>query len=381
MNLHQFPCIFGILSLALGPATFSYGQPTDDHISIEGRHARIFCLDDAGQAEVPNPVASSSCGEMTSMQYEESFIDLGCGQEGFTGYFEPSNWTVSTIYGDGGVDVTGAPNSLLVEGANKALVGIQSGAATRMQIPVPADGMIAFNWSNIGGSNLLTSDFHFTINGRPVDQTGESGRCRQPVRQGDQFVLTFSTATPVTLEIEGFRLLSPIESVLVRDWTATDDQGHSAQFRQFISIEQPNITDITFPAMQSADATAPAISPEQTGYPYIDRDGDPETTADRYFIRRSTCSLRVEYSDEIQQAEGFCILYRHWLITDACGKNTMKETQIIKLLGGSSFPGDCPGNLLPGTTPREEHEATPENSSSPFSLKGVEQKGEFPMSL
>lgn len=58
--------------------------------------------------------------------------------------------------GDGGVDVTGAPNSILVEGANKTSVKVSTPGRINLRIVTTAGDFVHFDWSNIGGSNLFS---------------------------------------------------------------------------------------------------------------------------------------------------------------------------------------------------------------------------------
>jgi hypothetical protein len=331
---------------------------------ISGKHFSIYCLDETPAAELTAPETS---GAVKSLVYEERFIDLGCRNKGFTGYFSPSEWTVSKIYGDGGVDVTGAPNALSVEGAGNAMVNVLSGGRTRMQIPVPTNGMIAFDWRNVGGSNLFSDEFRVLVNDRafsPIRHTQAGGRFRCPVRSGDQLILEFTPRHSTAIQIDQFRLLGSATAVIQRRWTATDEKGHSNEFTQFISIEQPNISDIIFPPSTHITPDPQAADPSITGYPYIDRDGDPATTGDRHFLVGNSCQFDVDYTDDLQQTPQGIFLYRHWIVSDECGGNTMEETQIIRLISDPAS-GRHPEDSLYQWLKEEPHDqlASPELST------------------
>lgn len=351
--------------------------------TIEGRHYQVYCLDDAGSDQIPSPTAEANCGELERFDYEERFIDLGCGQMGFQGYFNASNWTITKILGDGGVDVTGAPNPVLVEGANHSLVSVTPGGVSKMKILVPADGMIAFDWRNVGGSNLFSEEFSLLINDQQhrLSEAGARGRFRTPVRQGDELQFEFHPREDRTIRIDRFRLLSNTRSVIERHWTATDDRGHSGRFTQLISIEQPNIADVRFPETIEVKASRRAVEPLQTGFPFIDRDGNPATTDDHYALTGRQCGFQVEYVDEVQQFGDECLLYRHWIISDDCSGNTMKETQIIKLIH-TPESGDCPAeNLLFSPESPSEQPSLPEISSNGFSAEQKTHRQEEPDSM
>ena len=85
---------------------------------VNPQHQTLYCLEKFNAENTPLPIISSSCGSIQSTTYQDEYLDLGCTSNGFTGYFMTPNWQSSKIKGDGGVDVTGAPNSILVEGAN-----------------------------------------------------------------------------------------------------------------------------------------------------------------------------------------------------------------------------------------------------------------------
>jgi hypothetical protein len=292
---------------------------------------------------------------------------------------------VSKIYGDGGVDVTGAPNALLVEGADNTLVSATPGGATRIQILIPADGILAFDWRSIGGSHLFSNSFQVSINEEMFSLTEDynsNGRFRRPVRTGDELSFHLKAPESLSFELDNFRLLTNAIGTFQRVWTATDEQGHHDTFTQFITIEQPSIVEVIFPEdREEVPATSKATAPQATGFPYFDRDGDPATNDDRYRLQGDNCAYQVEYTDELQRLGDACLLFRRWTITDACGNNTLQETQVIRL---KAIPasGDCPGELLP--LPEAPENSSPETlpeeiSSSPYS---AEKKNENdPMTL
>ena len=305
---------------------------------LKADHYSIFCLDYANH-NLKQPVFDSECSpSITDLSYSDEYIDLNCSMEGFENYFSPSQWTISKINGDGGVDVTGAPNITLVEGANKALVEIASGSTTNLKIVVPANGIATFDWSNFGGSKffyslLLNGKAHYFAKGEV-----QKGAFRTPVmRVGD--VLEFqlkASETDSRLEISNFHFYSNATALVKRHWIAKDEYGETAKTTQLISIEKANITDVIFPANRD-DIEAPSLSdntdytPRNTGFPFIDRDGDLSTTNDQYQLEEGSCTFNIDWTDEWNTDGIQYNLERRWIITDWCNNSVLEGTQFIKL--------------------------------------------------
>ena len=105
---------------------------------IDCQNLKIKCTEDYDINSLGEPFAQDNCTNVESMYHEDELIDFGCGEYGFEGYFAPDNWCVTTTNGDGGVDVTGAPNSVLVEGANSSLFNVTPRYITKFKIVIPA---------------------------------------------------------------------------------------------------------------------------------------------------------------------------------------------------------------------------------------------------
>ncbi|MDX1666295.1 MAG: hypothetical protein R3350_03655 [Saprospiraceae bacterium] len=104
------------------------------------------------------------CGDLNNADrtnenrgYTEKYFSLKSRGSDFENYFQPANWQVIKKYGDGGVDVTGAPNTILVEGANTVKVEAAPRRLTVVKIVIPAEGYVAFDWSKVGGSTFFSS--------------------------------------------------------------------------------------------------------------------------------------------------------------------------------------------------------------------------------
>jgi len=135
------------------------------------------------------------------------------GIAGFSGAFDPSNWTEFTE-GNGSVDTSGAPFVINVEGSdnsiecfdgngngfdsNDGLLGVRNhdleNCVTDYTIPMPCAGTVSFEWNYI---TVDSSNFDvpgFLVNGvfTPLDHTGDNGQSASDlqvvvVQQGDIF--------------------------------------------------------------------------------------------------------------------------------------------------------------------------------------------------
>ncbi len=119
-------------------------------------------------------------------------------------------------------------------------------------------------------------------------------------------------------------LPSGMIAVLVRDWTATDDYGNSANCQQLIFIEKSELADVQFPPDLTLDCSAGDLSPAFTGQPQIG--GMPLSTF-------SPCRMIVNYFDTEQM---LCAathparqLIRVWEVWDDCNGTVRRDTQLI----------------------------------------------------
>lgn len=309
---------------------------------LNGRHLSYECTDTGSAPISAQPDVYSPCGRAIQLTYKDEYFDLGCNQEGFTGYFAPSRWEGQKINGDGGVDVTGAPDGLLVEGANSALVSVDAGSTVQWRIAIPAEGYAVFGWRVVGGSNL----FSVLVNEKQVVSGNAEDRFFSPLlRPGDQLTLQLNASTPdAAVELSQFRLLTNAMGVTCRHWTAADETGEEASFCQFITFQRPSIAQVLFPANRDGiDAPAAAGSaethPDLMGYPVFDRDGNPDTPNDQFAVNE-ICGYHATWTDETTFDGTRCVLKRHWLVIDNCASNTMRMTQVIYLHNNA-------GNCLP----------------------------------
>ena len=327
--------------------------------SINGWHQSFSALEEI--VAMP-PVCTSNNRSIQTISFSDQYYKLGCTFSGFQGYFSPSRWEESYEKGDGGVDVTGAPNSVLVEGANYATVVLPPGSSASYEIAIPANGYVQFDWSYIGGSNFFNQQFEFLLNGEPVDQLSSQHRTGSffsgVLEAGDIIKLRGAAKQEgFELRISNFEFLSNAIGVYEREWVAVSSRGEIATFTQLISIKKPEFALLMFPPdydgyHEPVLSYQPDISPEWTGYPLFDLDGSSFTTLDQYPIGASRGSMNASWKDESIYVDGYCIIYRHWLVNDYCGGNSIAHTQIIKVEGG------CP-EITPNSTPDILYEKSP----------------------
>jgi len=268
--------------------------------------------------------------------------------EGFTGDFDPANWTIDTNGGGGSVDVSGAP-------ANVSMLSSDNGNTgdTEFCIAVPADGAIAFEWSYITNdiSGSFWDPFGYTVNGVFVQLTidgvtdPQSGLSMVNLSAGDEFCFVQATvdgvlgsATTISdmfmYESEGTGIATATDNcsatdisfsdaitpgdclseyTITRTWTATDACGNSSSCEQTIEVVDDEAPVITCPA----DAE-------------VSCEDDLSSAATGVATAEDNCStLEITESDLSDQGTdpSMCAYYsyeiaRTWTATDACGNES-----------------------------------------------------------
>ncbi|MCW5776545.1 MAG: hypothetical protein KIS87_08915 [Phycisphaeraceae bacterium] len=110
----------------------------------------------------------------------------GAAQAQFSGYYAPANWNYVTP-GNSYVDVSGAPNSVMVVGNDD---GSGSSANTDMTITVPVGGNWKFDWSYASTDSGNYDRAYYLLNGNQFflaqnDSGVKSGSATIPVNPGD----------------------------------------------------------------------------------------------------------------------------------------------------------------------------------------------------
>ena len=252
-------------------------------------------------------------------------------------YFNWNNWKTTKRNGDGGVDVTGAPISQLVEGANSVKLNIASGGEVMLSITIPAEGYMTFNWDHIGSST--TSNAILKINGMALSN-GSRSMNSLLLKQGTRIDLVFKNSGDQleVFEVKDFRFITEAIEVICRDWSATDIMGNQGRFCQFIAIEKTPIHSIFFPNdykdfnVTNFVANHHIADPDHTGgYPFLDEDGNPQTDYDQVPLNGEVSGLETSWTDEVISELRSMKIIRTWKIVDVHSNNTRKAKQIIYL--------------------------------------------------
>ncbi len=114
------------------------------------------------------------CPTISSLTY---LGGAGCApQAGFAGAFAPANWTtVNTNGGNGTVNTSGAPNSVILTSSN--LPNSAPLNYTNFQIPIPCSGVITLNWnySTADVNGPYYDPFGYSLNGVFYKLTADGG--------------------------------------------------------------------------------------------------------------------------------------------------------------------------------------------------------------
>jgi hypothetical protein len=337
---------------------------------IECENINIACTESYDPASIGTPNAVDNCTSVTSLIHSDEVIDFGCGEQGFTGYFSPENWNECILgsTGDGGVDVTGAPNSISVEGADNSPVSDNCPYVTKFKIELPTDGYISFDWSSLGGSAFDHEDAFITIGDTCVQLTVDGATAGDftswliPAGMWISFEVTSNgNADNMTATFENFQFLTPAIKVIHRTWTAYDVYANEGTCTQVITLERASLEDVQFPENRDgveapllecgASANPTFTEPNSTGYPFLDADGDLSTTDDQStFVGGNECLIDVYHNDAIiPDCDGNYTIARTWTVYDNCTEMTREELQIIRVADTTPPVFTCPADVTVST--------------------------------
>ena len=338
---------FGEKHAAVDRSVFGHSFPSCA-LRVNPVHHILDCRAAADLSRLEKPKVVSDCGAIQQMDFSDEYFELGCGVHSFTGYFDPSRWAEVKIYGDDGVDVTGAPDSkLLVEGTDNALVEVRCQSDRDFTILIPAHGYAYFDWK-LNGSSIITPSAaspHLLINQEPVELQFQDGRWVTPyLFQGDK--LTFAIPAEAGIfSIENFSFYTNAGSVIARQWQATDEAGYQGSFTQLITLERPSFSDIQLPAHHQLKLRDPQhlqreVDPKRLGYP-----AGPFAPH-----LQELCDINWDWTDEWLDTEFGLVLVRKWSVLDFCGGNRLHGHQYINVEWESPnldyWPKDIPRSSL-----------------------------------
>ncbi len=250
------------------------------------------------------------------IDYTETYYDFNCSAEGFKGYFSPSRWEVVSKYGDSGVDVTGAPDVVSVEGADSTRLKIASAGeeGLALRIVLPADGYLFFNLVKIGSSNLPTlseGEIELRLNGKLLDfHHLADGSVYTPLLPKDG---TFELRLPAQADFlwSNFKLSTNAPGVIERVY-----QTKHRKVVQLITLEKAALTEVVFPRPDYGQL-----------WPFLDKDGNTLTTHDQFLLYPDNDQFDLNWQDKTDVLEGEPWLKRHWHIVDPCSNNEIRYDQ------------------------------------------------------
>lgn len=256
-----------------------------------------------------------------------TYYDLGCKHQGLGGYFAPDRWYKTTDFGDGGVDVTEAPNAKVVEGATGARLLVQTAGSDRYTwcITVPADGYMYFRLRKVGSflSQRISSTnigFQLFRNEEPLTYRpiSDGGYYSPHLRAGDRFSIHFE-GKGEEFEWADFIFYSNCVGVIVLE--PSQEELDSGRFRadRVQPIRRAELEQIYFPF------------DEPEVWPVVDEDGDLITIDDQYELGSDQIgdnsvteqAFGVEVQDRLDMHAGQFWLMRRFVFTEPCSGNVM----------------------------------------------------------
>lgn len=337
---------------------------------VDCQNVTVKCTEQYDVTSIGTPGAVDNCTSVAYILHEDEEIDFACGETGFTGYFAPENWNTCTIGsdGDGGVDVTGAPNSISVEGAENSPVSDNCPYVTKFKIELPAEGYISFDWSSIGGSDFAHESAFFTVGDTCVQLTLDgvtSGSYTSWLIEPGTWisfeVTSNGDANNLTAFFENFHFYTPAIKVIHRNWTAYDEYFNEGYCTQVITIERTYLEEVQFPPnrdgvaallLECGEVTSPTFTePSAVGMPFLDADGDLSTTDDQsQFSANNECRIDVYHNDVVfPECDGNYTIARTWTVYNQCTEETIDSVQVIRVADTMPPVFDCPEDMTVST--------------------------------
>ncbi len=252
----------------------------------------------------------------------------------FTDDLDVANW-VTTVEGDGVVDVSGAPNTITLTGSNNGVISATNG--TDFCITVTERGSMVFNWTYVSSnSNSSFDPFGYYHNGLFYSLTdgtsnlSQSGHSSVFLNEGDEFCFSaestdggLGAATTIVSGLmfseidfpQNFMMVT--ENPLACGSFATDDSGHP--------------------------------HPDVTGVPMLN--GDPV-----YPTFAGLCNVTTGYSDNVISNDGCIIkIIRTWVVSEWwCDDSPFLSCeQVIEIVDDQAPTFTCPDNMTVQTNGSE----------------------------
>ncbi|MFH0867017.1 MAG: T9SS type A sorting domain-containing protein, partial [Bacteroidota bacterium] len=143
---------------------------------------------DEGAAIATGPFTSSMTGLSPLTTYYVRAYAGSSPFSQFTGDFDVVNWAFNstTVNGDGSVNTSGAPASIILNGSDNGVGGVGSGQYEAYEITILQSGFISFDYDHV---NPDIDDAYYAVNGTTTQITysGSGSVTGIPVNSGDVF--------------------------------------------------------------------------------------------------------------------------------------------------------------------------------------------------
>lgn len=277
-----------------------------------------FCLLNLvvpGYVSAQAPLASVA--EPSYADGQSVYYVLGCKHQGWKGYFALDNWFETISSGDGGVDVTEAPNAMVAEGASDARLVVQTFGGTdyALRITVPADGYLYFRLQKVGSFlspriRSTDTDVFLIMNGsRTQLQASPNGSFYSPfLRAGSTFGIAFAGAEG-EFYLEDISFYSNSSGV----WVTEADRRDGWSPARVRPIDRPRLNQVYFSFNK----------PEE--WPTIDMDGDLLTLSDQIKLDGTDNGLfAIDFEDRIAVKNEQYWIQRIFTIKEPCSGNQIE---------------------------------------------------------
>jgi hypothetical protein len=254
----------------------------------------------------------------------ESQFNMDCNAgTAFSAYFAPERWAQ-----------TSKPSAeskieLLLETENSQYVAVESAGKSSISFVAPALGSINFEVSHPEALQVFQGDRKVYILNNQVSAFLQAGQVLR---------IELIADAKNSVKIGKFQYLSELSGIITREWR---DAQQQVVFQQVIGLERPSLNDIRFPKMAKVGRDK---SPEATGFPLIDSDGDLQSTSDQLILFGSFNNVNVSYQDRISDDK--TRIFRTWTVRDDCADNTMSEIQELILPQTSTLKAKAPAKIV-----------------------------------
>lgn len=248
-----------------------------------------------------------------------TYYDLGCKHQGWMGYFDPLRWYKTAAFGDGGVDVTEAPNATVAEGVTAARLEVQTGSSSiyTWRITVPADGYLYFRLEKVGSflsprvsstdTDLQVIHNHETL---PLKPLPDGGYFTPHLKAGDTFGVRFHGRN-ASFRWEELTFYSNSVGVLVTPPVTRSDGWTTDQVKP---IPRANIDQVFF------------VNNDPEEWPTLDQDGDLYTLDDQISLSPGGpgSPFNIKYVDWVELRNGQYWIEREFTVEEPCSGNQLK---------------------------------------------------------